>query len=462
MDMESQYDFLSFLNDAVWCFDVISQQFRYVNQRLADIYGTSLDVLKDNPFIWRRLVHPDDYSFVDKKMGRLYLGESVEIEYRILVGSLVRWVSDKRSPVADNKGKLEVITGILSDITEKKEAELKLAQSEYIYRSLFDNNPNPLWIYNTETLRFLAVNRAAIDKYGYSEEEFLSMTLADIRPAEDIEKLRATVGRLGRYSHSKGWRHYTKKGHLLYVNISGYATTYKGQKAEIVMVHDITPQVRNQKEIIIAKRKLDALINNINDLIWSVDRNYRLLSSNLSFQRSVEFLFGKKLLGGDSVFDPSVPKREVEHWKKNYDRVLKGERLLFNMTTSRGGKKTFEIRMLPIMNEHEIIGVVCVGRDIQRKLEAEKRLILQNIELKEVVALASHEIRGPVTSLMGLINIFNKANLSDPFNGEIIGYIEDTINELDGVIHKIVEKSHSIQIDNEAIYSSLQNQSDYE
>src|SRR5260370_36057969 len=87
------------------------------------------------------------------------------------------------------------IEGIGRDITSRKKAERELRDSEERYRSLFDFNPLPAWVYDFATLEFLAVNDAAILHYGYSREEFLSMRLTNIRQTEEIPLLRQAVSR---------------------------------------------------------------------------------------------------------------------------------------------------------------------------------------------------------------------------------------------------------------------------
>ena len=75
-------------------------------------------------------------------------------------------------------------------------AELeRLRESEASYRRLFEVNPHPMWVYDLETLRFLAVNDAAVRRYGYSREEFLALTIRDIRPPEDVPALLSFVAR---------------------------------------------------------------------------------------------------------------------------------------------------------------------------------------------------------------------------------------------------------------------------
>ncbi|WP_374166256.1 PAS domain S-box protein [Arcticibacter sp. MXS-1] len=459
--MNSELGFLSVLNEAVWCFDIDRQEFIYVNDTLAAIFGVTLAELRDSPFLWRKLVHPDDYYYVSQQTERVYQGESIALKYRILVAGRVRWIADKKYPVLSDAGKVKGMAGMVYDITDRMNMQKDLAESEGVYRSLFEDNPIPQWIYDMDTLEFLAVNHAATEKYGYTEQEFLSMTIADIRPQDDVRRLISSVREIrGRQSRSEGWTHLRKDGSLLNVNVSGFSIKYKGRRAEIVTIQDISSEVRSRKEVAISRKNAEALINNIEDLIWSVDRNCCLISANASFHSAVKRLYSASFRPGESVVH--ADNEAIGKWKEYYQRVLSGHSVVFISVPSNAPGETFEVRMKPIYNEHEIVGVACVSRNIQKKLEAEKRMVLQNIELKEIVSLASHEIRGPVTSLMGLMNLLNKTNLADPFNKEVISHIDLAIKELDSVIHKIVNKSYAIQRENEAIYSSPQNLSDYE
>src|ERR1051326_7451890 len=94
------------------------------------------------------------------------------------------------------------------DITGRKLADEMLRSSEERYRTLFESNPNPMWVFDVETLSFLAVNAAAVRHYGYSQNEFLAMTLKDIRPSEDVPALMDDLSRKNDSSNqSYHWRH---------------------------------------------------------------------------------------------------------------------------------------------------------------------------------------------------------------------------------------------------------------
>jgi PAS domain S-box-containing protein len=126
--------------------------------------------------------------------------------------------------------------------------ELQAAEAKY--RSLFENNPLPMWVYDLETLAFLAVNDAAIQHYGYSREEFLSMTIEDLYPGEDLPGLqdeRAAdpdgIGKAGLLRHRK------KDGTLFIAEIQSHDITFEGRPSRLVLANDITERLQREREL---------------------------------------------------------------------------------------------------------------------------------------------------------------------------------------------------------------------
>jgi PAS domain S-box-containing protein len=126
--------------------------------------------------------------------------------------------------------------------------ETRLAAERY--RLLFDNNPVPMWAYDTETLRFLAVNDAAVKTYGYSCEEFLSMTICDVRPPDDAEAVAERVRVLPKGFNQTGkWRHRKKDGTIFPVEITSHSLVFDGHDARLVLITDITERQRAEEAL---------------------------------------------------------------------------------------------------------------------------------------------------------------------------------------------------------------------
>ena len=133
---------------------------------------------------------------------------------------------------------------VVRDVTEQDQAEEALRTSREEYRLLFEANPQPMWVYDLETLAFLAVNAAAIRVYGYSAGEFQAMTLGDIRPAEDATALAASVEKPRVGTRTDGpWRHHRKDGTGLWVEIAASALDFQGRPARLITALDVTDRV---------------------------------------------------------------------------------------------------------------------------------------------------------------------------------------------------------------------------
>ncbi len=137
---------------------------------------------------------------------------------------------------------------VAADAVRRREAEAGLRGSERRYRRLFEDNPQPMWVYDYQTLRFLAVNNAAIEHYGYSQEEFLNMRITDIRPAEELPALLAAVAKARSGQHlPTEWRHRKKDGTLIDVEITRHDLIFDGRHGSMVLSCDVTERKRAER-----------------------------------------------------------------------------------------------------------------------------------------------------------------------------------------------------------------------
>jgi PAS domain S-box-containing protein len=138
-------------------------------------------------------------------------------------------------------------------------AQRQREQVERSYQLMFETNPLPMWVYDLDTLLFLKVNDAAERHYGYSRAEFLSMTILDIRPPEDVPDLLKRIKTNNPGSYSAGiWRHRKKDGNLINVEIFGHQIPFGSRRGELILAMDVTGRLLGQAEM--AERNRLALL----------------------------------------------------------------------------------------------------------------------------------------------------------------------------------------------------------
>ncbi|MGE3346218.1 MAG: ATP-binding protein [Ramlibacter sp.] len=197
-------------------------------------------------------------------------------------GGVEKVIQASARPLAGPMGQPAGCVLVFFDITAAHRAEEALRDSEQRYRTLFEVNPHPMWVYDVQTLRFLTVNDAAVQHYGYSREEFLAMTLEDIRPADEVPALRDHIAaHLGETDAPRVWRHLRKGGEVILVEISSHTLDFDGRCARMVLAHDVTGRVQ-------ARQALEQLNDTLEQRVAERTRDLALANRELeSFSYSV-------------------------------------------------------------------------------------------------------------------------------------------------------------------------------
>ncbi len=180
----------------------------------------------------------------------------------------------------DADGRVVGMFGISRDITERLAVQRRLRDSEQHYRLLFEANPHPMWVFDRETLRFIAINDAALARYGYTRDEFLAMTIADIRPTEEHPRLALKLAEMADDpSHDLRqdgtWFHGCRDGRLIEVEISANDVLFDGQPARLVLAHDVTRQRELERQRQTAHDLLRDVLARVDDGFLALDGEQR-------------------------------------------------------------------------------------------------------------------------------------------------------------------------------------------
>lgn len=245
------------IDQAIWSIDVSTGQVLFLSIAAEAIYGRPVQEFYDTPDLWLKVMHPDDVGLVIEMDGTVRAQGKAEAEYRILrPNGEVRWLRDHARRIDDESGAMIRLDGVVSDITERKLIEEAVRERDARYRIMFQANPLPMWVYDLQSLRFLAVNDAALNHYGYSQEEFFSMTVEDIRLPEDIPRLRDAPENKVKHGIGKDgiWRHRKRDRTLIDVEITSHRFGFGGIDAVLVLAHDVTDRLKAEAQLRLAAK----------------------------------------------------------------------------------------------------------------------------------------------------------------------------------------------------------------
>jgi PAS domain S-box-containing protein len=221
--------------------------------------GYSADEFMNDNELLLKIIHPDDLQpyLVHQQEARTNQSPGSHYFRIITKEGETRDIEHVCQPVYNNAGSFIGIRGSNIDITERRQIEMKVNLSEEKYRQLYEFNQMPIAIFDVDTLNFLSVNNAWVDKYGYTKEEILKMNILEIRPDSEIERVKQSVRIISKGLENVGeFLHKKKNGEIVQVEIIRYDLVFEGKNAKLVFANDITKRRQAEQIILEAHARL--------------------------------------------------------------------------------------------------------------------------------------------------------------------------------------------------------------
>ncbi len=263
-----------------------------------ELYRIHGFVKTDQPIALQKIVeaiHPDDVKRVMQFYTEALAGKrSYDFEHRIVLNDgTIKVLLQKGTLLYNNLGQAVALEGTTQDITILKQAEKAVKDSEEKYRMIFNCNPLPNWIYDLETLQIMEVNDAAITRYGYTSAGFLTMTIKELFTPDQVDaviRLNKEINNYGIVNFGQ-WRHLTKSGICLDVDITGHSIFYNNRNAVMITSNDITGIIQSRQALIKSIERFEYATKATSDAIW----DYDLADNTVFWGEGFNTLFGYKM-----------------------------------------------------------------------------------------------------------------------------------------------------------------------
>jgi PAS domain S-box-containing protein len=366
------------VNEGFFAKDIIADRYSQMSVGCEKIYGYSIDDFYTNSLLWFQVIHPDDRFLIDKENELLNKGTQIKSTYRIIhKDKTTRWIEVKAVPVIVN-GRLTKVEGVVNDITERKNAEKLLKESEGKYRSFFENNMDGVLLSKPDG-GIEEANPAACKMFGATEKEFCGYSRSELLNFADpaLVSLFAERNRTGKV---RGEGNFMRRdGTKFRAEIA--SSIFKDANSEertCIIVRDITDR-KNAEEIIKdGQERMRLIMSSALDAIICMDTNDKITFWNPQAER----IFGWKEeeVKGDSLSSLVIPPAFREMHLEGMQKYLKSgfgpalNVLLELSAVNRQGKEfPIELTVLPIKQGGEEFFCAFI-RDITERKKAESML----------------------------------------------------------------------------------------
>jgi len=403
--------------------------FKRLNPAWEKKLGYSIEELLAVPFL--EFIHPDDRQSSMQEVEKLKGAWSTvgfENRFRCRDGFYL-WLSWNAAPVADQG----LIYAVGRDISQLKHTEQALHLSKERYRLLFESNPHPVWVYDLETLAILDVNNAGTRSYGYSREEFLTLTIKDLRPPEDVPLLLQNIAASGSSSQDCGvWTHRKKNGSLITVEVVSHPLFFGERNARLVVATDISERKRIEADLRRSEERSRLMIESVVDYaILTLDPQGIVTSWNAGAER-IKGYRAEEIIG--KHFSQFYSPAEVQAGKPQHElkvAIAEGRFSEEGWRVRKDGSTFWAYVVITALRDESrtLLGFVKVTRDMTEHKRAQEALLLAKEEAErsnkfkdQFLSTMSHELRTPLNAVLGFSDLLGEESYG-PLNERQARYV---------------------------------------
>jgi PAS domain S-box-containing protein len=425
-----------------------SRDFTYLSPGCETILGVSRELLLSGNYPLQSFIHHEDWEQFNNLFVESVVEEkSFKWEGRIFVTKGdIKWIEVAGLPVRLEGGKIGW-SGVISDIRQRKELEQKQKESDLRYRNLVESLPLGMGIHQKGKLVY-ANEYAASMLEATSVDQLIGKSVLDFVHPEELpavkERMKSVM--MGRPISGVKERFVTLRGKEIYVETSAHPFIFFGQPAVQLIVRDVTEQTEAKEKIKKTELLFSELFNSSPMAIVLLDSKGNVDRVNRGFELMFGFTISE--LKGKSLNEFIVPSA-LESEGNDLNSVISSDQVV-RLETIRVRRDDVRLSVIiygvPVHLEDETIGIFGVYVDITDQKMIEEELKVRNIELDNFVYKVSHDLRAPLSSVLGLVNLAqHPQNEDDP--KAYLKIIGEKVNQLDHFISDVLSHSKNLKLE---------------
>ena len=423
-----------------------TRDFTYISPRCEEILGATQTEFLSGLYTFKDSIHKDDWNSFSESSTEP-LRKEWKWEGRVRTKRGYTWI-EAISALAKVEDGLQLWNGIITDITDRKKLERAQRESEQRYRDLVEHLPLGIGVHRDGKLVF--ANAYAANLIGaQTATELIGKNMMDfVHPDYRTQVLERAkqIMETGNSEPAIEEKYIRLDGKVIDVEVLAYPFIYQGKKAVQVIVHDITERKKTEAKIRKTETLFSQLFQSTPMAVTMLDENGDVVEINKGFEELFGFTLSE--LKGRSLNEFIVPQ-ELETEGNDLNSIISNNKIIRIETARKrkdGGLVSVIIYGVPVYLEDQTIGIFGVYVDITEQKKVEEELKVRNTELDNFVYKVSHDLRAPLSSILGLVHLASMPGNNDN-PAEYLTLIGKKAEQLDHFIGDVLSHSKNLKME---------------